>query len=367
MTQTTLRYTGPACPIPTTEYPTIQLAHGGGALSRMLVHRLFLPAFHNDALAVLHDGAVLGAHELARAAGGGWPMQDGGRLALTTDSFVVKPLFFPGGDIGSLAVHGTLNDLAMCAARPVALTTALVIEEGLAMDDLWRVIDSMRRAADAAGVPVVTGDTKVVERGKGDGLFINTTGLGVVPTGISILPARARAGDAILLSGPIAMHGITILSMREGLELETRLESDSADLGPLVRIILAAGGDAVHVLRDPTRGGVASALCEIASDARIGMLLDERAVPVLPEVRGACELLGLDPLYVANEGKCIAIVAPEAQKAVLDAMRRHPRGISAAVVGRVTDQADGRVVVRSSIGDERILEPLSGEQLPRIC
>jgi hydrogenase expression/formation protein HypE len=358
----------PACPIPTTEYPTVQLAHGaGGSLSRMLVERLFLPAFQNDALATLHDGAVLSVEDLGGRSRGGRVRPDGTRVAFTTDSFVVNPLFFPGGDIGSLAVHGTLNDLAMCGARPVALTVALVIEEGFAMEDLWRVVSSMGNAADVAGVPVVTGDTKVVERGKGDGLFINTTGFGLVPPGVSVSPDRARPGDAILLSGPVAVHGVAILSVREGLQFETRLASDSADLGPLVQRILGVGGDAVHVLRDPTRGGVASALCEIAADAGVGMLLDERAVPVPPEVRGACEILGLDPLHVANEGKCIVIVGREKEAAVLHAMRRHALGAEAVVVGRVTDRADGRVVVRSSIGGERILEPFSGEQLPRIC
>ncbi|HKJ92914.1 MAG TPA: hydrogenase expression/formation protein HypE, partial [Longimicrobiales bacterium] len=245
-TATTTRYAGPACPIPTADYPTVQLAHGaGGSLSRMLVEKLLLPAFDNPALSVLHDGAVLAAEDLCAAAGASASpgrstdasmatpsmaaLRGGARLAVTTDSFVVKPLFFPGGDIGSLAVHGTLNDLAMCGARPVALTVALIIEEGFAMDDLWRVVTSMRAAAAAAGVPVVTGDTKVVERGKGDGLFINTTGLGVVPAGVDVTPARARPGDAILLSGAIAVHGMAIMSVREGLEFETRLESDSAD------------------------------------------------------------------------------------------------------------------------------------------
>ncbi len=342
------------CPLPLAEYASVQLAHGGGGrLSQSLVEKLFVPAFANDALALLHDGAVL---DVA-----------GARMALSTDSFVVRPLFFPGGDIGSLAVHGTLNDLAMCGARPLALALALVLEEGFPMEDLCRVVASIRDAADAAGVPVVTGDTKVVERGKGDGVFITTTGVGLVPAGVVVSPTRAASGDVVLVSGSVAVHGMAIMSVREGLGFETELRSDSANLVPLVDRILQEGGSHVHVLRDPTRGGVASALCEIAARAGCGIVVEEAAVPVPEEVRGACEILGLDPLYVANEGKCLVVVAPEAADAVLAAMRAHPLGAEAARIGVVTEGADGRVMVRGALGAERLLQPMSGEQLPRIC
>jgi len=342
------------CPLPAGEHPTILLAHGGGGrLTQMLIEKVFLDAFRNPALAALHDGAVLGV--------------DGGRLAFSTDSYVVRPLFFPGGDIGSLAVHGTVNDVAMCGARPIALSAGFILEEGLPMEDLRRVVRSMKEAAAHSGVPIVTGDTKVVDRGKGDGIFINTTGLGLVPPGIEIDPRRARPGDAVLLSGPIADHGIAILSVREGLRFETELKSDSAPLHALVERILAAAGGDVHVLRDPTRGGVASALNEIASLSGAGIRISEAAIPVREEVRGACEILGLDPLYVANEGKCLAIVAREKAEAVLSAMRKDPLGREAAVIGDVVDEHRGKVVLRSRIGGSRVVEMLSGEPLPRIC
>ncbi len=347
-------FTGLQCPIPLTEYPHVTLAHGGGGrLTHALVERMFLAAFRNPALEPLHDGAVL---DLPK-----------GRVALTTDSYVVSPLFFPGGDIGSLAVHGTVNDLAMCGARPLALTAGFVIEEGLPMDDLWRVVRSMARAAQVAGVSVVTGDTKVVDRGKGDGLFLNTTGLGLVPEGVHIAPSRAQAGDRLLLSGRIAEHGIAIMSVREGLEFETTLRSDSAALHGLVGGLLHAVGARVHVLRDPTRGGVASATNEIAASANVGLRLDEAAIPVAEQVRGACEILGLDPLYVANEGKCLAIVAPEAADQALTVMRAHPLGKDAALVGEVVADHPGRVFMKSRVGGMRVVDMLSGEQLPRIC
>ncbi len=276
----------------------------------------------------------------------------GGRLAFTTDSFVVHPLFFPGGDIGSLAVHGTVNDLAMCGARPLAISAGFILEEGFPMEDLWRIAESMRDAAKEAGVPIVTGDTKVVDRGKGDGVYINTTGIGWVAEGVEISPERARPGDVVLVSGEIADHGIAIMSVREGLEFETALESDSAPLNGMVRAILEAGGDAVHVLRDPTRGGVASALNEIAGQAKAGIQLDERSLPVRERCggRGACEILGFDPLYVANEGKCLAIVSPEAADAVLEAMKADPKGREATIIGEVVEDHPGRVYLRSSIG-----------------
>ena len=342
------------CPIPIGDYPTVTLAHGGGGrLSQMLIERMFVPAFANSALEALHDGAIL---EVGAT-----------RLAFSTDSYTVSPLFFPGGDIGSLAVHGTVNDLAMCGAQPIALSAGFILEEGLAMEVLWRVVQSMRRAAAEVGVPIVTGDTKVVERGKGDGLFINTAGVGVVPTGVTISPVRARPGDVVLINGPIAEHGMAVMSVREGLEFETELKSDSASLAGLVADLLACGGEHVHVLRDPTRGGVASALNEIAAKAGVGVRLDEARIPLGEAVRGACEILGLDPLYVANEGKCIAIVAPQAAEAVLAALRAHPLGREAAVIGEVIADHPGKVTMRSRIGGRRVVDMLSGEQLPRIC
>jgi hydrogenase expression/formation protein HypE len=343
-----------ACPIPINDYPTVTLAHGGGGrLTQMLIERMLLPAFANPQLTSLHDGALLEVN--------------GARLAFSTDSFVISPLFFPGGDIGSLAVHGTVNDLAMCGAQPLALSAGFVLEEGLPMQDLWRVVQSMQAAAQDVGVPIVTGDTKVVDRGKGDGIYINTSGIGLVPAGVQIAPTRARPGDLVLLSGAIAVHGIAIMSVREGLAFETELRSDSAPLHRMVGAMLAAGGEQVHVLRDPTRGGVASALNEIAKAAQVGVRLHETRIPVPDAVRGACEILGLDPLYVANEGKCLAIVAPEAAEAVLAAMQADPLGREAAVVGEVVAEHAGRVMLRSRIGGTRVVDMLSGEQLPRIC
>lgn len=347
-------WAGLQCPIPISDYPHVLLAHGGGGrLTQMLIERMFLPAFANPALEALHDGAVLEV--------------DGARLAFTTDSFVVSPRFFPGGDIGSLAVHGTVNDLAMCGARPLGLAAGFILEEGLPMEELWRVVRSMQRAAEAVGVPIVTGDTKVVDRGKGDGVFINTTGLGIIPPGVHISPRRARPGDVILINGAIAEHGIAVMSVREGLEFETALQSDSAPLHDLVARVLAVAGEQVHVLRDPTRGGLASSLNEIAAQAGVGIRLDEASIPIRDEVRGACEILGLDPLYVANEGKCLIIVAREAAEAVLTALREHPLGAQAARIGQVVDDHPGKVLLRSRIGGLRVVDMLSGEQLPRIC
>jgi hydrogenase expression/formation protein HypE len=346
--------TAMTCPLPLDEYPTVVMAHGGGGkLSRMLTERIFVPAFGQEPLGELHDGAVL-------------PVT-GGRMALSTDTFVVHPLVFPGGDIGSLAVHGTVNDLAMCGARPLALSTGWVLEEGFAMADLWQLAVSMGRAARAAGVPIVTGDTKVVDRGKGDGVFINTTGIGVVADGVEISPRRVRPGDAVLVSGPIATHGIAIMTVREGLEFETSLETDSAPLWGMVEMLLTALGPDVHALRDPTRGGVASALNEIAGGAGAGILLEEAAIPVEEPVRAACELLGLDPLYVANEGKLLAFVPEARSEEALAALRDHPLGRDAARIGTVVADHPGRVLQRSRVGGLRVVEMLSGEQLPRIC
>lgn len=345
---------GVQCPIPLSDYPAVTMAHGGGGrLTQMLIERMFVPAFSNPALETLHDGAVL---DVA-----------GGRLAFSTDSFVVSPIFFPGGDIGSLAVNGTVNDLAMCGARPLALSCGMILEEGLPMPDLWRVVQSLQAAAAAAGVSIVTGDTKVVDRGKGDGVFINTSGIGVIAPGIDVAPRRARPGDVVLINGAIAEHGIAIMSVREGLAFETELVSDCAPLHDITARVLAAAGKDVHVLRDPTRGGLGSALNEIAAQAQVGIRLEEAAIPIGDAVRGACEILGLDPLYVANEGKCLVIVARAAAEAALAALRAHPLGRQAAIIGEVTAEEHGRVILRSRIGGQRVVDMLSGEQLPRIC
>ncbi len=346
--------TGLQCPIPIIDYPTVTLAHGGGGrLTQMLIERMFLQAFANPTLETLADGALLNV--------------GGTRLAMSTDSFVISPIFFPGGDIGSLAVHGTVNDLAMCGARPVALSVGMILEEGLPMGDLWRIVQSMQAAAQAVGVPIVTGDTKVVDRGKGDSIFINTTGIGSIPAGVELAPTRARPGDVVLVNGAIAVHGIAIMSLREGLEFETTLESDTAPLHDLTAQILATAGTQAHVLRDPTRGGLASTLNEIAAQAGVGIRLSETHIPVAEEVRGACEILGLDPLYVANEGKMLAIVARDVADTVLEAMRAHPLGREAAIIGEVVDEHPGKVFLRSRIGGMRVVDMLSGEQLPRIC
>ncbi|MGA2202312.1 MAG: hydrogenase expression/formation protein HypE [Terriglobales bacterium] len=346
-----------SCPAPLTAKDTILLGHGsGGKLSAELIRDIFLPAFQNPVLARLDDQAIVNVN--------------GQRLAITTDSFVVKPLFFPGGDIGSLAVHGTVNDLAMGGATPLFLSAAFIIEEGFSMDDLRRVVSSLRQAAAEAGVQVVTGDTKVVEKGKGDGLFINTTGIGIVPEGIELSADRARPGDKVLLSGPIGDHGIAILAQREGLEFETKIQSDSAALHTLVAAMLGVTSNVtldIRCMRDPTRGGVSSTLNEIAERSQVGIELEERSLPIHEEVRGACELLGLDPLYVANEGKLIAIVAPEGADAVLQAMKRHPLGAEAVVIGTVKKENPGLVTMRTPLGTTRIVDMLAGDQLPRIC
>jgi len=342
------------CPAPLPSRDTVLLGHGsGGKLSADLIREVFLPAFQNPVLARLDDQAIVSVNGL--------------RLAFTTDSFVVSPLFFPGGDIGSLAVHGTVNDLAMGGAQPLFLSAAFIIEEGLPMETLRRIVDSLHHAAAAAGVEVVTGDTKVVEKGSGDELFINTSGLGLVPEGVRLSADQARPGDCILLSGSIGEHGIAVLAQREGLEFESRIVSDSAPLHTLVAAMLAAAPGAIRCLRDPTRGGASSALNEIASQSRVGMMIDEQAIVVHEEVKGACELLGLDPLYVANEGKLIAIVAPEAAEKILAAMRRHPLGQGAAIIGSVRESNPGLVTMRTVLGTTRIVDMLAGDQLPRIC
>lgn len=311
-----------------------------------------LPQFCNDLLAPLHDGAIF---SLGKE-----------RIAFSTDSYVVNPLFFPGGDIGKLAVHGTVNDLAMCGARPLYLSVGFILEEGMPMDDFRRVVQSMREAADAARVQLVTGDTKVVDRGKADKIFINTSGIGVIPEGVDIHPARARIGDKIIVSGPIAAHGIAIMSVREGLEFEAEITSDTAPLNSLVEAILSASKE-VHVLRDPTRGGVTSALTEIAQTARAGIYLEEEAIPIDEAVKGACEILGLDPLHVANEGRLIAVVSADDAQSVLAAMRAHPLGSGSVIIGEVISGHSGFVIMKTRVGGTRVVDMLSGEQLPRIC
>jgi hydrogenase expression/formation protein HypE len=342
-----------ACPLPIQDYPQVLLAHGGGGkLMHQLIEKLISPALQNGAARELHDGAVL---TLGRE-----------RVAFTTDSFVVRPLFFPGGDIGSLAVNGTVYDLAMCGARPVALSCALILEDGLPMETLWKALNSMREAAQAAGAGLVTGDTKVVDKGKGDGLFINTAGIGAVEPGVDIRPSRIQPGDQILLSGDVGRHGIAIMAVREGLEFESEIESDSAAVSGLVMDLLNAGID-VHCMRDLTRGGMASALVEIAEASNTHIGLDERAIPVREDVQGACEMLGLDPLYVANEGRFIAFVAPHDAERALELMRSHPLGAEAAIIGRVGESPARLVTMKTQIGASRVVDMLSGEQLPRIC
>lgn len=346
-----------SCPIPIFEHKQIVLGHGsGGKLTADLIDKVFLPAFHNPMLDKLDDQAVLTIGE--------------SRLAFTTDSFVVTPIFFPGGDIGCLAVHGTVNDLAMSGARPLYLSAAFILEEGLPVDDLRRIVESMRAMAAEAGVQFVTGDTKVVDRGKGDQIFINTTGIGVIPPGVHISADRAQSGDAILLSGYLGDHGMAIMSKREGLEFEGEIVSDCASLNTLVDAMLATPspeGDFIHCLRDPTRGGAATTLNEISKRAKVGMLLNEHAIPVRESVKGACEVLGLDPLYVANEGKLLAIVRADMAAGVLAAMRAHPLGRDAALIGEVVADHPGMVLMKTEIGGTRVLDVMFGEQLPRIC
>jgi hydrogenase expression/formation protein HypE len=341
------------CPIPIADAREILMGHGsGGKLTARLIEQLIVPALKNPHLEPLEDQATV-------------PV-GGARVAFTTDSYVVTPLFFPGGDIGELAVNGTVNDLAMGGARPLFLSLAFILEEGLPLADLERVLASIRRAADRAGVLIVTGDTKVVNRGKGDQLFVNTAGIGLPLPGPGLSPARVVAGDAILLSGTVGDHGVAILSQREGLAFGGEARSDTAPLNGLVEAVLEACPE-VHAMRDPTRGGLAATLVEIASRRGVGVEVDERAVPVQDAVRGACEILGLDPLHVANEGKLVAFVPEDGAARALEAMRAHPLGRDAARIGRVSAEHGGLVVLRTPIGGERILDLPFGESLPRIC
>ena len=350
---TTIGASSLTCSMPLVAADRVQLGHGsGGRMSASLIGDLFIRELRNPALEQMGDGAIVDAG----------PQE----LVVSTDSFVVSPLEFPGGDIGSLAVHGTLNDVAMMGARPLCLTAGFVLEEGLPIETLERIVRSLAQAARNAGVPVVAGDTKVVERGSADGLYVNTTGIGVVDSRCRPGPARARAGDVVIVSGPIGRHGMAIMAAREGLEFESTITSDSACLVPLVERLKASTVD-VHVLRDPTRGGVASALNEIASTARVSIMLDEEPLPVPDNVRAACEMLGLDPLYVANEGVLLAIVPAGDAAHALDVLRSHQLGCDATIIGRVITGPQATVLMRTALGGTRIVDLLPGDQLPRIC
>ncbi|HEY2469742.1 MAG TPA: hydrogenase expression/formation protein HypE [Terracidiphilus sp.] len=343
-----------SCPLPLAGYPTIVMGHGGGGkLGNELVEHLFLPAFRNPALENLGDAAVF---ELGS-----------GKLAMSTDSFVVQPLFFPGGSIGELAVNGTVNDLAVSGAEPKFLSASFILEEGFPLAQLAAVVNAMADAAQTAGVRIVTGDTKVVERGHGDGCYINTAGVGVLRSGINVGPHRAQVGDVVLVSGTIGDHGMAIMSVREGLEFESQIRSDCAALNGLIADVLDAVGSSVHAMRDPTRGGLASTLNEIANSSDVGIEIDEANLPIRGEVQSACELLGLDPVYVANEGKVVFFVAPEAADRALETLRAHRLGREAARVGRVTAQHKKMLVARTMMGANRVIATQIGEQLPRIC
>jgi len=344
---------GAVCPIPISEYPRVLLAHGGGGkLMHQLIQKMFATTFDNPLLNQAHDGAV-------------FQLQDS-RLAFTTDSYVVNPLFFPGGDIGSLAIHGTVNDLAMCGAKPLYLSVGFILEEGLSMETLWQIVQSMKNAADRSGVQIVTGDTKVVDRGKGDGVFINTAGVGIIQHNLDISPQQIQPGDVILLNGDIGRHGIAIMATREGLAFELPVESDSAPVADLVQQLIDADIE-IHCLRDLTRGGLATGLIELAETSGCKIEIDEVAIPVQPEVNSACEILGLDPLYIANEGRFVAFVSQKSTEKALKIMKEHPVGGGTQIIGRVVDESRPLVTLKSRIGTSRILDMISGEQLPRIC
>ncbi|MEV4193546.1 hydrogenase expression/formation protein HypE [Streptomyces toxytricini] len=353
MSDTVLDVTGWTCPAPLRDHPRVVMGHGGGgALSAELVRHVFAPAYGGEVLAGMGDSAAV--------------TLGGARLAFSTDSYVVRPLFFPGGSIGDLAVNGTVNDLAMSGARAAYLSCAFILEEGVETATVARVAEALGAAARAAGVEVATGDTKVVEAGHGDGIYITTAGIGLVPDGVDLRPQRVRPGDAVIVSGEIGAHGVAVMSCREGLGFDVETVSDCAPLVGLVEAMLAVTPD-LHVLRDPTRGGLAAALGEIAAASGTGVVVDEGRVPVPEPVRNACAVLGLDPFYVANEGKLVAFVPPAHAEAVLGAMRAHPLGRHAAIVGRAVEEHPGMVVARTGLGGTRVLDLPLGEQLPRIC
>ena len=342
-----------SCPIPINEYPMVLMAHGGGGkLMHDLLEKMIVPAFKNPVLETKHDSAVLEIGDQ--------------KIAFTTDSYVVHPLFFPGGDIGTLAIYGTVNDLAMSGARPMFLSVGFIIEEGLPMETLWRVVRSMEHAARKAGVILVTGDTKVVDNGKGDGIFINTAGIGIIEHEFVIAPSSVSLGDHIILNGDIGRHGIAIMAAREGLSFESQIESDCAPLSGLVKKLIDAKIK-IHCMRDLTRGGLASALVEIAESSHLHINIDERTIPVREDVQGACEILGFDPIYIANEGRFIAFVADSDAEAALKILRSDPLGLDSAIIGKVINGTAGMVTMKSKIGINRIVDMLSGEQLPRIC
>jgi hydrogenase expression/formation protein HypE len=342
-----------SCPLPLRDYPTIVMGHGGGGkLSAELIEHIFVPAFRNSALEVMADSTVLPA--------------PAGRIAFSTDTYVVRPLFFPGGSIADLAVNGTVNDLAMSGATPLYLSAGFILEEGFPIAQLAAIAERMGAAARAAGVQIVTGDTKVVDKGHGDGCYINTAGIGVIADGIQIGPNRAQPGDVVILSGTIGDHGMAIMSVREGLEFETILKSDSAPLNGMVASLLDFAPN-IHVLRDPTRGGLATSLNEIAAQSGVGIVLEERSLPILPDVQSACDLLGMDPIYVPNEGKLVAIVDPRSANDVLRIMQRSQYGSRAAIIGTVTEKHVGMLAARTAIGGTRIIPLQIGEQIPRIC
>ncbi|PKK85013.1 MAG: hydrogenase expression/formation protein HypE [candidate division Zixibacteria bacterium HGW-Zixibacteria-1] len=347
------KYSGLNCPIPISDYPHVLLAHGGGGrLMHQLIDKIFAATFANPHLETAHDGAVLKIK--------------GNRLAFTTDSYVVDPLFFPGGDIGKLAIDGTVNDLAMCGARPLYLSAGFIIEEGFSMDSLWRVALSMREAADQAAVSIVTGDTKVVDKGRGHGLFINTAGVGVIEHELTIAPSSVRPGDVVIINGDIGRHGMAIMARREGLAFETTIESDCAPLAATVLKLLDRGIN-IHCLRDLTRGGLAASLVEIASTSSCRIEVEENKIPVCDQVRGACEILGFDPIYVANEGRMVIFVPDKDADKVMDILHEESLWPEAAIIGKVSGKNDGIVTMKSIIGADRIIDMLSGEQLPRIC
>ena len=342
-----------ACPIPFAQYPHVLMAHGGGGkLMHQLLEKVFGAAFSNPILDARHDSAQFTVPP--------------GRLAMTTDSYVVRPLFFPGGDIGSMAIHGTVNDLAMSGARPLYLSCGFIIEEGLPMETLWRIVGSMRDAAQACGVPIVTGDTKVVDKGKGDGVFVNTTGIGVIETPLVIMPRSVQPGDVILVNGDLGRHGMAIMAVREGLQFESQIESDSAPVHEIVLALLKAGIK-IHCLRDLTRGGLTSALNEISEAAGVTMVIEEKRVPVREDVHAACEILGLDVFQVANEGRFAAFIPERDAERALAIMRELPNGKGSTAIGQVTGEKPARVLLQGAIGARRILDMASGEQLPRIC
>lgn len=341
------------CPIPITDYERVLLAHGGGGkLMHQLIDKMIYQEFKNEYLDQNHDGAIL-------------PTK-GMNIAFTTDSFVVNPLFFPGGDIGDLAVNGTINDLVCCGAKPLYISLAFIIEEGLLMSDLWSIIQSIKKAVKKSGIKIVTGDTKVVEKGKGDGIFINTTGVGEVYQNQNINPVNCKAGDVVLINGGIAEHGIAIVSKREGLQFETDIKSDSASLNLMMQDVFENCKD-IHVLRDPTRGGLASTLNEIAEVSNTGITLFEKQLPIDEAVQGACEILGFDPLYVANEGKILIILPENKADEVLEIMKKYPEGKNSASIGKITNDYKGKVQLETILGSKRIVDMISGEQLPRIC